>query len=321
MYKGVEIHVQVGDVEMMNKEQEGPVGLGNVEHELSKKLKIKHVAQGFAQLIKNLNDKQKEAVKEISFVNFLYLQVDMIPGKLAVWLVRNFDACSCSLLLAHGRMRVTEHNVHMTLGLPNGPLSIPKCGKVIEMMQSQADGGEDFRRNFVMFVVSTCLVETKEENFHFIIWLQSSSSQCVCDSYRWANDEIKSRVGEEFKIGFGKGYLENSLDKTIVTEEEEEANEKEHRNKSVESEAKIKDQIGLSKVKSTASGSHDKIRGVASWRMPPLKRVRKVVVESTSDVLIRDTPKKSKSRTLEKQALPKGVVLLDLELNIPTLEV
>ena len=42
MYKGVEINVDVGDVEMMNKEQERPVGLGNAECEMSKRPKIRH---------------------------------------------------------------------------------------------------------------------------------------------------------------------------------------------------------------------------------------------------------------------------------------
>jgi len=40
--------------------------------------------KGLRQLIEKLNDKQKEAGREISFGGFLYLQVDMIPGKLAV---------------------------------------------------------------------------------------------------------------------------------------------------------------------------------------------------------------------------------------------
>ncbi|KAJ8432419.1 hypothetical protein Cgig2_013833 [Carnegiea gigantea] len=185
----------------------------------------------------------------------------------------------------------------MTLGLPNGPLR-----KVIEMMQSQADGGEDFRRNFIMFMVSTCLVETKEEK-----------SVCYLDQVA-------------FKL--------RSMPPSILDVE------KEHRNKSVEAEAKVKDQIRVSKVMSTVGGSHNKVREVGSWRMPPLKRARKVVAESTSDVLIRDTLKKSKSRTwvllqnsfdaikkhfvsswdMEKHALPKGVVLLDSKLDIPTLK-
>jgi len=83
--------------------------------------------KGLRQLIENVNDKQKEVVKEISFGGFLYLQVDVILGKLAVWLVRNFDTCSCSLPLTHGRLRVTEHDVYMTLALTTGPLEVTEA--------------------------------------------------------------------------------------------------------------------------------------------------------------------------------------------------
>lgn len=56
----------------------------------------------------------------------MHLEADIIPGKMAVWLVQNFDMCSCSLPLANGRMRVTERDVHVTLGLPTGPLEVVK---------------------------------------------------------------------------------------------------------------------------------------------------------------------------------------------------
>jgi len=80
--------------------------------------------KGLRQLIEKLNDKQKEAVKEIGFGGFLYLQVDMILKKLALWLVRSFDTCSCSLPLPHRKLRVIEHDVYMTLAPPKGPLEV-----------------------------------------------------------------------------------------------------------------------------------------------------------------------------------------------------
>ena len=49
--------------------------------------------KGLQQLDKNLNDKQKEAVKEIGFDSFCHLQADTIPGKLMAWLAHNFDTC------------------------------------------------------------------------------------------------------------------------------------------------------------------------------------------------------------------------------------
>ncbi|KAJ8419830.1 hypothetical protein Cgig2_019353 [Carnegiea gigantea] len=83
--------------------------------------------KGLRQLIEKLNDKQKEAVKEIGFGGFLHFQLDMILEKLAVWLVRNFDTCSCSVPLTHGRFRVTEHDVYITLALPKGPFEVTEA--------------------------------------------------------------------------------------------------------------------------------------------------------------------------------------------------
>jgi len=57
--------VHVGDVQMMNKDQKGCMGLGNAEHVISKKLKSSHnkvkefnnrmSLNGLRQLIENLD--------------------------------------------------------------------------------------------------------------------------------------------------------------------------------------------------------------------------------------------------------------------------
>ncbi|KAJ8435776.1 hypothetical protein Cgig2_019195 [Carnegiea gigantea] len=173
---------------------------GNTDHEMSKQLKIRHrmvkefnnltSPKGLGQLIENLNNKQKEAIEEIGFGGFLHSPVDMIPGKLAVWLVHNIDARSCFLPLAHGRMRVTKHDVHMPLALFKLPLEIGVAS--------------------------------------------------ILTMSGWTNDEIKSKAGLELKIGFCRGYLEDTLHKITVTDKEEEVNEEKRHNKSAETKAKIK---------------------------------------------------------------------------------
>ena len=80
--------------------------------------------KGLGQQIENLNNKQKEAIKEIGFGGFLHLPVDIISGKLAVWLVHNVDACPCFLRLAHGRMRVNEHGCAHDVSLFKLPLGV-----------------------------------------------------------------------------------------------------------------------------------------------------------------------------------------------------
>ncbi|KAJ8420015.1 hypothetical protein Cgig2_020041 [Carnegiea gigantea] len=211
--------------------------------------------KGLQQLIQNLNDKQKEGIREIRFGGFLHLQADIIPEKLVVWLVWNFDTCSCSLPLANGRMRVTERDVHVMLGLPMGPLS--------------------------------CVT--------LIMWC-SSSRRCPVN-YRREEGRQQESIS-----GFERGYLEDTLDKTSMTGEEEQVNEKEHHSKGVEDEGKAKDQIGISKVKdgrvatdlvitSSRRLAENRVGGVDSWSTQPTQE------KSVSDALIRDTRKRSKSRT------------------------
>ncbi|KAJ8421086.1 LOW QUALITY PROTEIN: hypothetical protein Cgig2_010320 [Carnegiea gigantea] len=342
-----------GEVQMMNKAQEGHVRHGNGEREMSDQLKIKRKKvkefinqmspKGLWQLIQSLNDKQKEGIREIGFRGFLHLQADIILEKMVVWLVRNFDMCSCSVPLANGRMRVTEHDVHVTLGLPTGPFevveleneiyttvefksllnrwkqqwpechSIPKGGEIIDMIQ--VDGAKDFRRKFVIFVVSTCLRGKKK-------WRsQLHDTKCLCYLDRvvfklrgWTNDGIKDRVRQESITGFGRGYLEDTLDKTSMTDEEEQVNEKEHHSKGVEDEGKAEDQTRISKVKALFRDGRtviDLIITSSRWlaeviikleelipgARSSLKSIRKIAAESVSDALIRDTPKRSKSRT------------------------
>ncbi|KAJ8421748.1 hypothetical protein Cgig2_028803 [Carnegiea gigantea] len=143
----------MGDTQPMTQEEERVVALGSnsmgvhttqlrnkptTKKSKSKEFNNQMSPKGLKQLIKKLNDKQKEAVKEIGFGGFLYLQVDMISGKLAVWLVRNFDTCSCSLPLTHGRLRITEHDVYMTLALPKGPREADEAQVVHEEEPSNA---------------------------------------------------------------------------------------------------------------------------------------------------------------------------------------
>ncbi|KAJ8424153.1 hypothetical protein Cgig2_001615 [Carnegiea gigantea] len=177
---------------------------------------------------------------------------------MALWLVRNFDTCSCSLPLANSRMRVTKHDVRMTLEL-------------IEMIQGQAGRGEDFRRNFIMFVVSTCLYgnQSGEVNYmilnigrlepNIVIELGAIHNEITCvlrsvprqlPTLRgWTNDKTKDRVRHESISGFGRGYLGDMLDKMGMTDEEKQVNEGEHHSKSVEDKVQDENQTVISKVK------------------------------------------------------------------------
>ncbi|KAJ8439958.1 LOW QUALITY PROTEIN: hypothetical protein Cgig2_013585 [Carnegiea gigantea] len=239
----------------MNKDQEDHMGSGNGEHKMSDKPKIRH-------------RKVKEFNNQMSYKGLRQLIENLNNNWHCAWL-RNFDTCSCSLPLTYDRMRVTEHDVHMTLGFPKGSLelslknksnvsieftsllnrrkqqwlehdSIPKCGS--------SRWGEDFRRNFVMLVVSTCLRGNQRGELCYLdcVVFKLRSVPCPFPTLRGStNDETKSRVRQQF----------DTLDNMTVTNEEEEVHEKERRSKSDKDKAKAKDETGVSKVKSSAQGS------------------------------------------------------------------
>jgi len=47
--------------------------------------------------------------------------------------------------------------------------SISKHGEIIEMMESQIGGGEEFKRNFIIFIVPTCLRRNQRGGVNYFI--------------------------------------------------------------------------------------------------------------------------------------------------------
>ncbi|KAJ8420524.1 hypothetical protein Cgig2_024955 [Carnegiea gigantea] len=198
--------------------------------------------KGLRQLIEKLNDKQKDAVKEIGFGGFLHLQLDMIPGKLAVWLVRNFDTCSCSLPLTHGRFRVTEHDVYMTLALPKGPF------EVIEA-KSETNSSTEFKTLFKRWKEQWPDRDSVPKSGEMVDMICMRTVKRQFPTLRgWTNDKVKSREEQEFQVGFGNGALEDSLDETEIPAEAQVVHEEEPSNATSEAAEAKHDTVG-SKMK------------------------------------------------------------------------
>ncbi|KAJ8423658.1 hypothetical protein Cgig2_006237 [Carnegiea gigantea] len=151
------------------------------------------------------------------------------------------------------------------------------------MTQGQVGEVEDFRRNFVMFML--CYLD------RVVFKLRSVPHQLPI-LRGWTNGEIKDWV---------RCFLEDTLDKTSAIDEKEQVNEEEHHSKGVEDEGKaalfrdgrvVTDLIitNIRRLVEVIIELQDLIPGAR----PPLKRVRKVVAESMSDALIRDKPKRLK---------------------------
>ncbi|KAJ8421688.1 hypothetical protein Cgig2_009480 [Carnegiea gigantea] len=332
----------MGDTQPMT-EEEGVVALGsnsmgvhttqlrnkpNAKKSKPKEFNNRMSPKGLRQLIAKLNDKQKEAVKEIGFGGFLHLQLDMIPGKLAVWLVCNFDTCSCSLPLTHGRFRVTKHDVYMTLALPKGPFEVTEA-------KSETNSGTEFK---------TLLKRWKEQ------W-PDRDSLCYLDRVvfkvrtvkrqfsilrGWTNDKVKSREEQEFQVSFGNGALEDSLDETerpaeaqVVHEEEPsnatpEAAEAEHHTVRSKMKALLEDAKKASNEIITntrvLAGVITELEKLVPEAHASLKRVRTITVQTTTAALFAETTLPGKSKITKPVLSPNLYESEDFLLAVDAIE-
>ncbi|KAJ8424277.1 hypothetical protein Cgig2_018076 [Carnegiea gigantea] len=114
--------------------------------------------------------------------DILTTRVDKIPSRLARWLVLNFDTCRRAVKLASNEeLRISEEDVYLTMGFPRGskPIqedkksdkgeytrvldewkaqwvgALPKTHQVLSHMKNQRQGGDMFKRNFIVYVVIT----------------------------------------------------------------------------------------------------------------------------------------------------------------------
>ncbi|KAJ8422306.1 hypothetical protein Cgig2_014531 [Carnegiea gigantea] len=126
------------------------------------------------------------------------------------------------------------------------------------------------------------------------------SALSIVDVNRVDNNEIRDRVRQESVTGFERGYLEDTLDKTNMIDEQEQVNEKEQHSKGVEDEGSFSRQLSGNRFDNnqqlTTGGSHNRVEELIPGAHSPLRRVRKVAAELMSDALIKDTPKRLKNR-------------------------
>nr|GMC80060.1 ulp1 protease family, C-terminal catalytic domain-containing protein [Ipomoea batatas] len=80
--------------------------------------------------LQKLNDAQSQSLRDMGFDHLREQQISRVPGKLAWWLLNNFDARSCSLRVQDGKkLHITEEDVALTLGFPRGNIRIEKRTK------------------------------------------------------------------------------------------------------------------------------------------------------------------------------------------------
>lgn len=129
-----------------------------------------------------MTPQQRASVYSIGFGALFDFKIVEIPGRIGWWCLTNFEPKTCCIIMRHGsKLRITEHDVWLTLGLPNGSLEVGhKSGKsvsdlrvewlnnmkkkkvrrkdVYEAVVNDKDGGVWFCRN-LMILLEMCLFE------------------------------------------------------------------------------------------------------------------------------------------------------------------
>lgn len=152
---------------------------------------------GLINLIREFNYYQWKWIEEIGFGGCYYLIIETLPLKLCHWLVENFDPLCCTLCVDnHKKLKVNEDDVHAIFGLSKGLKVVVEaknnndgddfkkilsswishwgikkgCVKTNDMSKKilgETCGRDDFKRDFIVYVVSVCLKGSANVNFKY----------------------------------------------------------------------------------------------------------------------------------------------------------
>ncbi|KAH9609826.1 hypothetical protein KSS87_012441 [Heliosperma pusillum] len=197
-----------------------------ISHKMPKmpSLRSRMSPSGIYQFINNPTNKPSDnqilAIKQLGFEGLLHLQTDTIPGNLAYWLVSTFDPYKECLL--DGNLPILEEDIHACMGIPMGPLVVDEApigdkspqflslledfksqyeGDLIDVkvilrkLSTQIDGGDSFKRNFIVYIFSSFLGGVKGNKASLRI-LKSLSDTSLISEYNWCNF-IKKKLAEQ----------------------------------------------------------------------------------------------------------------------------
>uniref|UniRef100_A0A803LSJ6 Uncharacterized protein n=1 Tax=Chenopodium quinoa TaxID=63459 RepID=A0A803LSJ6_CHEQI len=147
--KGKGKKVEKGMKEKQNVKFEDPDGEDVVDEVQGSKsvvygtLRNKMSPSSVVNVFKKFSEDQLIAIRAIGFGSLEFLKVSQLPLQLGFWLVKHFDAQSCSLNIPDSKLfKITEQHVHEVLGLPVGGIEMDanvfsKDDKVITQWKKQ----------------------------------------------------------------------------------------------------------------------------------------------------------------------------------------
>lgn len=88
-------------------------------------LRVRNTPKSLYEAMNNLTVNQKKRLKEIGFGKVEKMMVDAIPGKIAYYVLKNFDHEKMRINLENGSfIPITEDAIHEMLGIPIGGLNL-----------------------------------------------------------------------------------------------------------------------------------------------------------------------------------------------------
>ncbi|KAJ8422595.1 hypothetical protein Cgig2_026117 [Carnegiea gigantea] len=204
---------------------------------------------------------------------------------------------------------------------------------MVEMICSQVDGGEEFKRNFIVFVVSSCINGNQRGEVNYLLCYLDWVVFKFPTLRRWTNDKVQSREEQEFEVGFGKGALEDCLDETERPDKAQVVHEEEPSNVTPEAAAEAEHDTVRSKIKAlledakkasneiitntrVLAGVITKLEKLVPEAHASLKRVRTIAVHTTTDTLFVETTLLRKSKSTKPVLSPNPYELEDFFLAL-----
>jgi hypothetical protein len=190
--------------------------------------RVKCVPVRLFNIISNLSDSQKEALREIGFGGLLHLNLTRIPSKIVPWFVVGFKDGSLMFNVANQNPKqflVSKFDVHDCFLLPYGPDAIEIVGTgrsklssqpeakgmkefwrskynvkgndgiplstIHDLLVASSEGDENFKQNFVLFAMSTFLAPTSNAYVDLKI-LKAVEEVARISEYDWCSYILNS---------------------------------------------------------------------------------------------------------------------------------
>nr|XP_043614365.1 uncharacterized protein LOC122586441 [Erigeron canadensis] len=175
-------------------------------------------------VLKHFTPEQKEDVKSMGFGSLLDLKCRTLRRSLCLWLLERFNTIRRSLEICGERIPLYPHDVELVMGLPANGKDVVNSGpddlvaelrqkynasnrgisvRFLEERLAQPEGGDDFKRAFLLYVLGTLLCPTARLDVSPSFLHLLTDMDCIHE-YNWAKFLLDRLVREVSRYRQGK---------------------------------------------------------------------------------------------------------------------